>query len=336
MCFSELKLLKFFTATLCFLMFLSPFGISGWNSVAAQGSWNDTMLTDRIVAWVDNEVLTLSELEEAFVRFQNDGLLDAGPPTERALRRALDIWVDETLIIIDAGNVEPPTEMIETRIEKLIARLDKSHDLEKILKQADQTRDDLREQMRTRLKRDWVVSRAVDQRISIEPEDVEEFRAKRQSLGLPVERYRLAQLFFPLADANVVHAGKTLQRKREHLEDLTHQVRLEVERRREFLKVAREAVQRYASMNPQAGSMGSVEPGELMPELLLAVVDLKPGQTSLPVRSARGIHLMYLEGKTTSRQLLYVQRYKQEKLKLASELRGSHSVQTAETLLGSI
>ena len=290
-------------------------------------------LADRIVAWVGDEAIVLSETEDALARYQANGDVPGGPVNEGNLRKALQLRIDETLLLKAArqANIEAPAEAADNRATAMIKQIEAerggSAELDALLRTAGQTRETFRNKMREQLRRDWVVARAVGTRFTILDADVAKFEQERRAKGLPTERYHLSHIFFPVSP-------DALKERWDRVTAMAHEARLEAERRHDFGAVAAEWAKSHAADGVEAGPLGAMAKDELMPELAAAVAPLEAGRSTPPIRTAKGVHVLYLERKTTPRQILFAQRFEEERAKWVKELRNSSTIQVCEPLLG--
>jgi len=289
-------------------------------------------IVERIVAWVDEEPVALSEVEQALMRYQSDGLISQGPTTEGGLRRALERWIDEMLILAAAkkAGIKVPAETIDNRVDATLGRIEKRQGgrekLEQMLVRVGKDREKLREMLRAQVRREWTIARALGSRISITDAEVAEFEKERQALGRPAERYHLSHFFLPVA------TGSSQEQWDKAIEE-AHQLRLAAERAGDFTETARAWAKLHARRKAVGGRLGSVEPGELQPELARQLPALEVGRSGKPVRTSRGVHVLYLERKVTARQILFAQRFEEEQSRWVAELRRAAAIQIAESLL---
>jgi len=292
-----------------------------------------SVLADRVVAWVDNEAITLSELEEALVRYQAGGALPPGPVDERNLRKALDLWIEEALLLAAARRtgIEAPAEAVDNRVEATIKRIESERggpgELDALLKQAGEDREGFRNKLRAQLRREWIIARVVSARIAVSEADVAKFEQERRAEGLPTERFRLSHIFFPVSP-------DALRERWDRVTAMAHEARLEAERRGDFNTVASEWAKSHAADGVEAGPLGAMSKEELLPELAAAVASIDVGRSTPPIRTHKGVHVLYLEGKTTARQMLFTQRFEEEREKWVKDLRNGATIQISEPLLG--
>ena len=289
-------------------------------------------LVERIVAWVDAEPITLTEVEEALFQYQNDGLVEKGAINERRLRKALERLIDETLILTAAkkAEIKVSAETVDNRvgtmIDKVVEREGGKEKLEATLAKAGKTVEKLRGKLRERTRREMTIALAVGSQVVVTPSDVTTFEAERRAKGLPTERYHLSHLFIP------VEPDASEDRWKAALVE-GHAVRLEAAREGDFAEVALKWAKSHAALGARGGDMGIFTVDSLKPELARQLPGLEVGSSGPPVRAEKGVHVLYLEGKTTAREILFAQRYEERKIKWAKELRRTATIQTVETLL---
>lgn len=292
----------------------------------------NTELADRIVAWVDEDPITLSELEEAFTRYQANREMVPAPMNDASLRKALVRLIDETLLLKQAkkANLSPPVESIDNLVESTLKQMERQFggpaSLDDVLKEAGQDRDSLRDKLRKQRRNEWSIVRAVSGRFTISDEDIAQFEKERKASGQSSERYYLQHIFFPVSP-------DALSERWDKVIAMAHAVRIEAQRRGDFSAVGAEWVRSHAADQVEAGSLGAMAPEELLPELAEAVKMLEPGQSCPPVRTQKGIHILYLDRKTGLRQILFSKRYEEARQEWLKELRAQATIQVSPRIL---
>lgn len=289
-------------------------------------------MVDRIVAWIDEEPVSLSDVERRLVEYQTRGDIPAGPLDSRRLAQALQIYIDEQLLLraAEAAGVEAPAEAIDNQLEPMIARLEAREggpaQLDALLGRTGETRDSLRQALREQLRREWAIARLVQSRVDISDQDVEEFQKSRRALGQATRRYHLAHFFIPLRPADPPDKWR-------QAEEVAWELRRQVARQGDFADAAAAFAARYADFRAQTGSLGALDPAELDAALLRTLEGVEPGQTTQPVRTSRGIHVLHLQRITTPRQILSAIRFEEHKAKWIEELRNAATVRVIDPAL---
>ncbi len=307
---------------------------SGQGVVAtARAKGGPSQLVDRIVAWIDNEPVALSEVEEALVQYQAEGEIPRAGTKESLLRRALDRWVDEQLMFkaAEKAGVKPAPETIDSQVLARLRSVEENEggreNLDALLKIGNVDREWFRERLRRLVTREWTIAMAISMRVQVTDAEVTAFEEKRKAEGKPTVLYRLAQAFLPLSESapeTQVEAAIT---------DLTD-MRLKAVKTTDFLATASEWAGRHAAEGAEAGILGAFAPGDMNFESLdKAMQTLEVGRSSEPIRTPRGLHVLYLESKISGRQLLFKERYESEQKKWVEQLRSASNVQVATPLL---
>ena len=276
---------------------------------------------------MDEDAVTLSELQEALAHYQSQGDIAPGKADEARLREARERWIDEALILAQARqrHIEVPTESLDNRVEGVLAGMEKSHGgaeaFNRFLARGGTDRRTLRAQMREWTRREWILAQAVNERIAITDEEVKRFVEERTRKGLPTLRYHLSHLFFPI--------GKDAPEERwKDAEERGQGVLAAVSPGHAFSEVAGTFAERSRDEGVQGGFLGIVEPKELQPELAAALEKMEIGRPSGPIRTGRGVHFLLVERKTTPREILYTIRFEEERAKWITELRRKATIQT--------
>ena len=208
--------------------------------------------------------------------------------------------------------------MIDNQVDPMIERLEKREggkaQLDVLLERTGETRQSLRERLRGQLRREWTVARFIQSRVTVTDAEVEAFVKERREKGLPVRRYHVAHFFIPVAAGSDEDDWKAA-------EEIAYQVRLAAAREGDFLEAALDYAHRYEREGAQAARLGALEPGEMDAAIAKAIEQTEPGHTTAPVRTERGVHVLYLERVTSAREILGALRFEKAKKELALELR---------------
>jgi peptidyl-prolyl cis-trans isomerase SurA len=246
---------------------------------------------ERIVALVNNEVITLSELEET-VKPLYDQVRQTSTPAEREEKlkkvreEVLDHLVDSKLLDqeIKKRKIEVPDRDVDGAIAEVLKSTNLSeNDLKKVIAREGMTYSAYRQKIREELGKMRLVSREIKSKIVIEEETLRKsYQENLDKFTDPLE-VKIQHIFFPLPqngsqeEAAVVRneARSILERARKG-EDFT------------------ELAKKY-SRAPEAsegGVLGYFKHKELMPELEEVGFKLKVGEISDLVSSPMGFHIL--------------------------------------------
>ena len=249
------------------------------------------IVVDRVVAVVNQDVITLSELQEAVALFLQENREKAPSPGERPEleRRVLERLVDHRLQVQEARRekIEVGEEELREAVQEFVGRSGMGRaQLEAEFKRQGLSWETVRQEVRDQLMIRKVVRRRVGSRVSVTDGEVEEhFRENREKFetGLKFHVRHLAILADPPeSDAAWAEARKRIEAV---VDDLLAGA--------DFAELARRH-----SQDPSAragGDLGELARGELQPQFEEAILKLGVGEVTPPIRSASGLHLFRLE-----------------------------------------
>jgi peptidyl-prolyl cis-trans isomerase SurA len=273
---------------------------------------------DRVICVVNNDAITLYELQEAEAQYLYESK-EAPPEGEarKALReKLLNLMIENRIqlqqaekdkIVIEDGEMN---DNLSEVMKKVNAKDQK--EFEDILKANGLTLEGVKKRLKEQLMVERVKRRKVNLRISVTEAEIDRYLAEnRQKLetGLSFEARHI--LFLP--DPSKGEDGWAAARKRaEHIYALLLEGR-------DFSDLAKE----YSDdgSGKDGGHLGKVKRGELAPDIEEAILRLQVGESSAPFRSQVGYHLFHLDAKETMagealvqarnqiRDILYRQKY---------------------------
>lgn len=274
----------------------------GIHLIGTEGPAWGAVLIDRVVAVVNREIITQSELDElAHARKMEiekelaDRSNSSGSPFGTAAevqRDLLNETIEKKLILQEAKKrgvriTESELEMalrdIEGRnqfpsreaFQEAISRENLSW--EKYL-------DDLKNQL-TILK---LMNREIDSNLALTDQEVQAYYDTRSDLFIVPDEIRLKQILFRLPPSAAPEAIDETRRKAE-------QVLKEAQGGGDFDRLVEQHSE--GSERRQGGDLGSFKKGELTPEIDRVVFTLKPGTVSPLVQSAVGFHIFKVQNR---------------------------------------
>ena len=300
---------------------------------AQSSTSSERVLLDRIVATVNDDIVTLTELKQA-----------AGPylarnrtPTKRAAlyQDILRELVNERLLSqqVAEANIDVPESEVDAAIEDVLQQngIDRSQ-LMAALQARNMDMQTYRRDIREQLVRLKLIDLKVRSRVSLPEEDIRleyERRVRDDPAKVKVEIAHILLRFdegAPEAEQERVLAAAAAARARV------------VEGGEDFGAVAQEISQGPTASS--GGGLGVLEETTLMPELATAVKVLEPGEVSPPIPTRNGVHVVRLIDRQLERarsledmraviyQDLYRERVEQEMSKWLDELRAKSTVET--------
>ena len=241
--------------------------------------------TDRIVAVVNNEVITLSELKaETATEEQKLAETYHGPELEKRVHQlsysTLTRLIERKLQVQVAASkgIEVSDAEVQNAIKEFKNQGEKFDENDPAQKRA------LKDQL-TLMR---LVEREVRSTIMIaDPDSRKYYDAHQARFSLP-EEYRLSQILF-------------LQRSTETVEEFRARAKDVYTRLRKGEEFSELAFKFSAGAEAsRGGNLGFVRQGELLPEIERAVTQLKPGDFTPPIESSQGLHIIRLEEKKPS------------------------------------
>jgi len=248
-------------------------------------------LLDRIVAVVDREIITESELNERlqFVAIQNR--IDPAMPGLK--KQVLDAMVEEKLMLaqakIDSVEVkdEEVTRTLDMQIQNLVRQVGSEKQLEQLYgKSIARIKREYRDEIRNQLLMQRVRQQQED-KINVTRREVEEFFAVYKDSLPPVpEEFTISHiLMFPKPDSTVE------QKTRQEMQVILDSIRAGGD----FADFAR----RYSTDGTASGGgdLGWAKRGDYVREFEEAVFSLKEGQISNVIKTQFGYHIVQLLGR---------------------------------------
>lgn len=247
---------------------------------------------DRIVAVVNGEIITLSELRQ-YEKVMQMGQPDM-PRGREMQRQILNQMIEKKLIEQEAEQME--ISISEREIDRVINNILSDGEmtlstLQAMLQEQGITFTQYRRALRDEMLQSEVIGRKVQSRINISDTDVKRYYEQNiQRKGTGALRYRIQQIvLFVHQQADPADVGRA--------EMMIDDIRKLLAQGQDFGLLATMYCQGPAAQ--QGGDMGYFYKGELMPEIEGAALKLEPGETSDVIRSRVGFHIIRLLDKVT-------------------------------------
>jgi len=250
-------------------------------------------VADRVVAFVNNDAITLSELQETIVayRAENRQQRGSGPSDDELAKQFLPRLIDNRLQLQEADRERITVEDQEVS-EELTERIKiyntkTIEDFEKLLKEQGITMDAVKKKVREGLRVQKVIRRKVWLRVSVtDAEIVQYVEENRQKLETGLSYHARHILVVPEGsdDAAWESARITADLLRSQILDAG-----------DFMAVARQYSKDASAKD--GGDLGTLKRGELAQDIETEILKLEPKQVSRPYRSSLGYHVFQLESK---------------------------------------
>ncbi len=252
-------------------------------------------ILDRVVAIVNDDAITLSELETFLgptlqkIESMNDPI-ERERLRERQTRQALDQLIDSMLILQEAkaNRVQPREEEVDAYLEQLAARQHATKEqLLAYLEHQGMLESEFRQNIRDQLARQQITHRVIGPKIRLSDGDLHEYYKEKLTQANVEFEVSAAQLLLPVAPN--ASAAEDAAIKAEILE---------LKARAESGESFADLVRRY-SRGPGAesgGELGHVRRGSL-PEFESVLFTTEPGSIGGPIKTRYGYHIFAIHAR---------------------------------------
>ena len=275
----------------------------------------DEEVTDRIIAVVNNDAVTLAELQESIAVFRHENQRVTQTDEElsrqflaRLIDRRLQIQeAEREKIVVDDAEVD---EELAEQMKKF--KVKSQEEFAALLKSQGLALEAAKKAVRDGLKVQKVIRRKVTLRVSVTDLEVGQYlEENRQKLETGLSYHARHILIQPEAGAS----DAAWEAARIRADVLADQVRGGAD----FAELARQHSRDATARD--GGDLGTLKRGELALDIETVILALTPGEISPPHRSSLGYHLFRLETKETLegdgltrarqqiREILYRQKY---------------------------
>ncbi len=300
--------------------------------LAADHKWlpDGPDVMDRVVCVVNNDAITLYDLEEAEARYLYEN--KERPPTgdaRKALRERLLDHLIENRIQLQQAEQEKITvddAEISEQLGEIMKKVNTKTqaEFEAMLKEQGLTLEGVRKRIKDQIMVQRLTRRKVGLRVSVTEQEIDRYlednRAKLE-VGLPFQARHI--LFLP-EPGKGEEGWEAARRKAEQVYALLRDGQ-------DFAELAKKYSEDASGKD--GGSLGTLKRGELAPDIEAAILRLEPGQFSPPFRSKVGYHLFRLDSEESLtgealvqarnqiRDILYRQKYDARLKEWMSEMR---------------
>jgi len=311
-----------FPVAACRLLIILPLVCTIMHGMAVEPVWGEPGIVDAIVARVNGEAVFYSHLRRDMqMEKLEPGYSFEGPLRSEHYRKLLTMRIDELLLMQDAEQKEIKVDNSE--IAREVSRILKNmkskfenlqdfHDYLEINGIRVQTlRDILASQERLRA----LVARNVGRSIYLDRNEVESFRKQRGDTSQPIEEIEVAQVLIPCSQSmQATPMGKQLRSRAFEIS------RLLTESHDTFPKMLGTA-RHQGKLLHELVYLGWMDPHDLLPGLRAAAGRMEPGETSIPIVTDRGYHVICLMNRRSAHDLLFAQKFREMRIRHLQQLR---------------
>jgi peptidyl-prolyl cis-trans isomerase SurA len=261
---------------------------------SARAAGSDDAVVDRVIAIVNNDAITLGELQETIVAYRQESREAMNTSDEELLKRFLPRLIDVRLQLQEADREKIVVEDAEVE-EELTDRIKKFNApnreaFEAAVKAQGLTMDAVRKRLREAVRVNKVIRRKVALRVSVTDGEIETYFVRnREKLETGLGYHARHILLVPERDDSDA-AWETTRIKAEML-------RNQILEGADFAELARQHSRDATAAD--GGDLGTLKRGELAEDIETQILALKPGEISQPYRSPLGYHLFRLESQET-------------------------------------
>jgi peptidyl-prolyl cis-trans isomerase SurA len=251
-------------------------------SFSLQGAASGSVVVDRVVAVVNSEIITLSDLQREQAQNQkSDRKLDERQLLEEMINRKLQIAAAKR-VGMDVSDKELADAVTDITKRNNMDAKQFDAALAKEGLALDQYKVELREQMT--LSR--MFNKYVRSLIAVDEAEARAFFQKNvKNFALP-EEIRVRQIYIPLPENAKPDKVAAVEKKAQSVYE-------RAKNGEDFIRLVREASEGVTAS--QDGDLGFMQREQVVPEIATAIQALKPGEISKPFLSAGGYNIIRLE-----------------------------------------
>lgn len=248
---------------------------------------------DRVIVVVNNDVITLSELQDSLAFYLYETKETVKPGGEEALKQRLLNRMIESRLQLQEANREHITvedSEVDEQLAEVMKRVNAKtqEEFEQVIKAQGLTLEGVKNRTKDQILIQKVIRRKVAFRISVTEQEIDQYLVEnREKLETGLTYHARHILFAPTPPES--EAAWDAARGR------AEAVWARVRAGEDFVELAKRHSE--DSSGKDGGDLGVLKQGELTPEVEHQILRLRPGDTSAPFRSRLGFHIFKLEWK---------------------------------------
>jgi len=290
-----------------FLVSTMTFFLSNTMQSTASGS----VVVDRVVAVVNDEIITMSDLQ------REEALKKTDKPDERLL---LEDMIDRKLQMAAAkrAGMDVTDKELADAVEDIMKRnsMD-SKQFEAALAKEGLTLEQYKIELREQMTLSRVFNKYVRSGLAVDEAEVRAYYEKNKKTYSMPEEIRVRHIFFKLPeDATPAQTEAVKEKALEALE--------RAKKGQDFIRLVEELSE--SENADQGGDLGFMQRDQVIPEIEEATRTLKPGELAGPIQCAGGFHVIRLEEIRT--QVKPFEKVKDEIAKMLYEQKSENTYRT--------
>jgi peptidyl-prolyl cis-trans isomerase SurA len=293
-----------------------------------------SVLLDRIVAIVNGEVITWSELRD-HINIDGAGYIQGlnGVEREEKIRKLEQPFLNQLIEIkiIEQAAKKLGLDVSDSELDRAIQEIKTKFNLSDqefldSLRSENMTLKDYRYRLKQQILIQKAVNLAVRQKIVVSEEDIDKYINDHPDIFSSGERWRIRQIFF---------RNPGTQGERQRLERIAEDIYKRLINGEDFASLAREFSQ--GAERETGGDLGYIDPDNLMPAVRDVALNLKTGEISRPFWSPAGLHIIKIEEikkvreieeiRNRVREILIKERFETKYQEWLSELKNNSDIE---------
>jgi peptidyl-prolyl cis-trans isomerase SurA len=275
-----------------FLAFMNAFLCTGF---FIKSKAESRVVVDRVVAVVNDEIILMSELNEALNPFLGR-LQDYQYSQEekdkivyKLREEILTQMINERITDQQAkkAGIEITNQEVEASIEKMKqANRITDEGLRLALSEQGLTLEEFKEKTRQQILRSKLVSREVKSKIVITKEDIKNIYQKEAEKYSQTKKYHLRTILMKVPDNSDEQSKKAVEAK-------ILEIHKKLEQGAKFEELAK--IHTHPALASSGGYLGGFDPETLAPNIREAVVNLNPGEFSSVLNTDQGYQIFFVD-----------------------------------------
>jgi peptidyl-prolyl cis-trans isomerase SurA len=255
----------------------------------------DDSVADRVIAVVNNDAITLGELQETIAAYRHESRQRAAANDAELAKQLLPRLIDNRLQLQEADREKVTVEEAEVN-EELAERVKTTYgarsieEFEKLIKEQGVTMESIKKRLRDALRVQKVIRRKVALRVSVTDQEIVQYLEENRSKLETGLSYHARHILVAPEDGAADDAAWEGARIKAEL--LFTQL---TDGGADFATLARQHSKDASARD--GGDLGTLKRGELSQEIEQEILALAPGAVSRPYRSSLGYHVFKLESK---------------------------------------
>lgn len=260
-----------------------------WAWVISLGGISHAEVLDRVIAKVNDEIITLSEVQERTVRelgrlrsIENENI----PVVEDIMRKVLNRMIEDILILGQGKKIG-----ITISDDRVLAALDEikntnsltDEELIAMLEAESQTLEEYKDTIRDQILLSKVISIEIKNRIVVSEKQILRYYENNKKEFWQAGKVKASHILF-LMDETLTQTEKNTK------EALAEKVLQKIREGVDFVDLAKAYSEDVSA--DSGGDLGELERGKMVPELERVVFSMREGEVSGIVRSPYGLHII--------------------------------------------